>query len=86
VLEVYAAREAPIPGVGGEQLVETARRAGASPGQIVFAAGAEQAIADITAVARPGDLCLVLGAGDVWKAARAIHATLSGRDGDVEAR
>ncbi len=82
VLDVYAAREAPLPGVTGSLLVETARRAGAGPEQVVFASSAEEAVSQVVAAARPGDLCLVLGAGDVWKAARQIHARLGGRDED----
>lgn len=82
VLEVYAARETPLPGVGGALLVESARRAGAGPEQVTFAPTTEQAMSKIVGAARPRDLCLVLGAGDVWKAAREIYARL-GERGDV---
>lgn len=77
VLDVYAAREAPIPGVNGELLVDAAHRAGATPGQVVFSAETGAAVDAIVAAARAGDLCLVLGAGDVWQAAREIYARLS---------
>jgi UDP-N-acetylmuramate-alanine ligase len=63
--------------------VDAAPRAGAAPGQVLFVPEAEEAVAAVTREARPGDLCLVLGAGDVWKAAREIHTRLAGRD-DVE--
>jgi UDP-N-acetylmuramate--alanine ligase len=77
---VYAAREEPIPGVGGALLVDAAHRAGAAPGQVVFHAETGAAVDAILTSAREGDLCLVLGAGDVWQAAREIYARLSGKD------
>lgn len=79
VLEIYAARESPIPGVGGEVLVEHARRAGAGPGQVTFGGSLGEAVTRVLEAAQPGDVCLVLGAGDVWKAARDIHARLTER-------
>lgn len=79
VLDIYAAREAPIAGVNGELLVEHARRAGAGPGQVTYAGSLGEAVAQVVETAQPGDVCLVLGAGDVWKAARDIHARLTER-------
>ncbi|MGH7546306.1 MAG: UDP-N-acetylmuramate--L-alanine ligase, partial [Gemmatimonadota bacterium] len=76
------AREAPIAGVSGQLLAEAAHRAGAAPGQVVFTPRASDAVRAILDAARPGDLCLVLGAGDVWQAAREIHAGLAGKVGD----
>jgi UDP-N-acetylmuramate--alanine ligase len=87
VLDVYAAREAPIAGVSGALLADAAHRAGAAPGQVLFTPDAPDAVRAILDAARPGDLCLVLGAGDVWQAAREIHAGLAGKvGGDVGAR
>ena len=65
ILDVYAAGEAPVPGATGESLVESARSQGAT--HVQFAPDAAAAVAEIAAEARPGDLVITLGAGDVWK-------------------
>ena len=58
VLDVYGAREEPEPGVHGDLV------AGAVPGA-VYAPDRDDAVAAVVAPARPGDLLLLLGAGDV---------------------
>jgi UDP-N-acetylmuramate--alanine ligase len=65
VLEVYPAGEAPIPGVTGRSVVESARRQGFS--HLEFAPDPATAAEAAARAARPGDLVLTLGAGDVWK-------------------
>ena len=65
VLDVYAAGEAPLPGVSGRTVVEAAHAAGAR--HLSFAASPAEAAAAVAAEARPGDVVLTLGAGDVWK-------------------
>jgi len=76
VLDVYAAREDPEPGVTGELV------ASAVPGgRAVFLpdrAAAPGAVADI---ARPGDLVLTMGAGDVTALGPLIVAALGARAG-----
>ena len=76
VLDVYAAREDPEPGVTGELV------ASAVPGgRAVFlpdAAAVPGAVADI---ARPGDLVLTMGAGDVTAQGPLIVAALRARAG-----
>ncbi|WP_405372661.1 MULTISPECIES: UDP-N-acetylmuramate--L-alanine ligase [unclassified Microbacterium] len=63
VLDVYGAREDPVPGVTGE-LVSGAF---ADPEHVHFVADWQQA-ADYTAsVARPGDYVITLGCGDVYR-------------------
>ena len=62
VTEVYAAREAPIPGVSGRLVAEAARRAGA---EVVFGADRETLTAQVLASLSPGDVVLTLGAGDI---------------------
>lgn len=64
VLEIYAARESPIPGVSGKLLVELVGEL--SPGKsVVWAPTVEDAAAAAAALAGPDDLVLTLGAGDV---------------------
>jgi len=65
VLDIYPAGEQPLPGVTGRTVVEAAHAAGAR--HLSFAASAAEAAAAVAAEARPGDVVLTLGAGDVWK-------------------
>jgi UDP-N-acetylmuramate--alanine ligase len=67
VLDVYAAGEAPIAGVTGRTIVESAAQGGAT--HLVYAPDAAAAAAEAAAAARPGDTVLTLGAGDVWRLA-----------------
>jgi UDP-N-acetylmuramate--alanine ligase len=60
VLDVYAAREDPEPGVSGRLIVDAV-----PGGRARFAPDADQAAAVIDAIAEPGDLVLTMGAGDI---------------------
>ncbi|MFD4906624.1 UDP-N-acetylmuramate--L-alanine ligase [Kitasatospora purpeofusca] len=69
VLDIYPAREDPIPGVTSELILDAARRAGAEvTAEHDFAA----APALLAGLARPGDLLLTMGAGDVTNLGPAI--------------
>jgi UDP-N-acetylmuramate--alanine ligase len=73
VTEIYRAREEPLPGVTGKLVLDALRpelRAGWAP-------EVEQAAALVARWARPGDLVLTLGAGDVDRAGPAILEALS---------
>ena len=64
VTEVYAAREEPLDGVSGKLVVE--RLAERRPGMpLAWAPKLDDAAALVAARARPGDLVLTIGAGDV---------------------
>ncbi|WP_263357095.1 UDP-N-acetylmuramate--L-alanine ligase [Acidicapsa ligni] len=71
VLPIYAASEDPITGITGELLVARMRDTAAS-----FAADFPSAVAQVVAVARPGDLILTLGAGNVSQLGPMILAAL----------
>jgi UDP-N-acetylmuramate--alanine ligase len=73
VTDVYAAREAPIPGVSGELVAEAARRAGA---RVVYVADRDSVVEQAGSLLRAGDLCLTLGAGDLNVAARELLTLL----------
>jgi UDP-N-acetylmuramate--alanine ligase len=76
VLDVYAAREDPEPGVTGELVARAV-----PGGRAVFLpdrAAVPEAVADI---ARPGDLVLTMGAGDVTALGPPIVAALLARAG-----
>lgn len=76
VTEIYPAREAPIPGVTGELIVEPARLAGAD---IHYLPDRGVVVAEVAAALRRSDVCLTLGAGDLNEAAREILDRLGGR-------
>ncbi|MGW0364831.1 UDP-N-acetylmuramate--L-alanine ligase [Streptomyces sp. NPDC002990] len=74
VLDVYPAREDPIPGVTSEMIIAAARAAGAD----VAAEHDQEAVAEVIAgMAKPGDLVLTMGAGDVTDLGPAILARLA---------
>ncbi|MEU6736367.1 UDP-N-acetylmuramate--L-alanine ligase [Streptomyces physcomitrii] len=62
VLDIYPAREDPIPGVTSALITEAARAAGAEVTALPAKDGVPEAVAGM---AKPGDLVLTMGAGDV---------------------
>jgi UDP-N-acetylmuramate--alanine ligase len=74
VTEVYAAGEAPIPGVSGEHLADFVRQAGHPS---VIWVGQKDSLADtVRPVLQSGDLVITLGAGDIWKVGPQLLARL----------
>ncbi|MEU3408206.1 UDP-N-acetylmuramate--L-alanine ligase [Streptomyces sp. NPDC006670] len=74
VLDIYPAREDPVPGVTSEIIIAAARAAGAD----VTPEHDKAAVADVIAgMAKPGDLVLTMGAGDVTDLGPQILARLS---------
>jgi UDP-N-acetylmuramate--alanine ligase len=76
VLDVYAAREDPEPGVTG--MIVAAAVPGARARFVPDAAAVPDVIAGL---AKPGDLVLTMGAGDVTKLGPMIVGALRARDG-----
>lgn len=75
VTDVYLAREEPLPGVTGKLVAEAA--AEARPGMPVgWAPTVEEGARLVAAWARPGDLVLTVGAGDVDRAGPLILEAL----------
>ncbi|MGI5378929.1 UDP-N-acetylmuramate--L-alanine ligase [Streptomyces sp. CA-251387] len=62
VLDIYPAREDPIPGVTSDVIIEAARAAGA---EVTAVHDKSEVPALIAGMAKPGDLVLTMGAGDV---------------------
>ena len=60
MLDVYAAREDPEPGVSGQLIAEAV-----PGGRARFVPDSADLPAAVAAAARPGDLVLTMGAGDV---------------------
>ncbi|MFJ8671561.1 UDP-N-acetylmuramate--L-alanine ligase [Streptomyces sp. NPDC093589] len=73
VLDIYPAREDPIPGVTSTLIIDAARSAGAE----VTAESDQAAVPDVIAgMTKPGDLVLTMGAGDVTDLGPAILSRL----------
>ncbi|MFD7550177.1 UDP-N-acetylmuramate--L-alanine ligase [Streptomyces sp. NPDC059816] len=62
VLDIYPAREDPVPGVTSALIIDAARAAGAEVRAVHDKESAPEVVAGM---ARPGDLVLTMGAGDV---------------------
>ncbi len=79
VTDVYGAREQPVPGVSG-RMISDAAAAHASPGRVVtYAPRLEEAAGLIAGLAKPGDVIITLGAGDVTTAGPLILELLRDR-------
>jgi len=73
VMDVYGAREDPVPGVTGA-LVADAVPLG--PGQVLFAPDRDTVAGELASRAKPGDLVITMGAGDVTALGPDILAAL----------
>jgi len=74
VLDIYPAGESPVPGVTARTIVESAEALGQKP--LVHIGDAGAAVEAVVREARPGDLVLTLGAGDVGKLGDQLLAKL----------
>ncbi|MFI8966844.1 UDP-N-acetylmuramate--L-alanine ligase [Streptomyces sp. NPDC053493] len=74
VLDIYPAREDPIPGVTSELIIAAAHAAGADVTAVHDKAEVPEVVAGM---AKPGDLVLTMGAGDVTDLGPRILARLS---------
>lgn len=74
VLDIYPAREDPIPGITSALIIDAAAEAGADVRPVHDKAEAAAVVAGMT---RPGDLVLTMGAGDVTDLGPQILAELS---------
>jgi UDP-N-acetylmuramate--alanine ligase len=75
VADVYAAGEAPIPGVNRDALVDGLRASGHR--SVVALPGPEHLAEMVHAIARPGDFVVCLGAGTITQWAHALPADLT---------
>jgi UDP-N-acetylmuramate--alanine ligase len=76
VLDIYAASEKPIEGVGGETLARTIREKGGLDAQ--YASSFADAVNSVAATAQEGDMILTLGAGNVSQLGPMILERLKG--------
>ncbi len=75
VTDVFPAREPPIEGVTGELVSSAARQAGAT---VVYREQIEGLAEALEEWLKPGDVCLLMGAGDIDAQAHALKALLAG--------
>jgi UDP-N-acetylmuramate--alanine ligase len=77
LLPIYAASEDPMPGVSSEVLAEAIARKGGKPVHLIDALA--DAPASMTALLKPGDLVVTLGAGSVGTLGPRLIDALGGR-------
>jgi UDP-N-acetylmuramate--alanine ligase len=70
VLPIYAASEAPIPGVSGEALGDCIRAHGHR--NVTCLNSIDASVAHLVKLLEPGDVLLTLGAGDVYRAGEMV--------------
>ena len=69
VTDVYGSTEAPVPGITGKLVADAAAEAGAS---VVYRPSLREAVDELVATVRAGDLVLTAGAGDVTSVGPAL--------------
>jgi UDP-N-acetylmuramate--alanine ligase len=78
VLDIYPAREDPVPGVTSALVLDAARASGAD---VTHAPDQDAVPALLAGMAKPGDLVVTMGAGDVTDLGPRVLARLAGQDG-----
>jgi UDP-N-acetylmuramate--alanine ligase len=76
VTDVYAAGEAPIPGVSGKLVAEAVAAAG---GNVRYLAQLREVPGELAGTLESGDIVLLLGAGDVTSIADDLTAEIGRR-------
>jgi UDP-N-acetylmuramate--alanine ligase len=77
LLDIYAASEAPIPGITAEALANRITEAGGQ--EALYVPSFREAVELATAAARPGDMILTLGAGSIWQLGPQVLEELESR-------
>ncbi len=72
ILDVYGAREKPIPGISGKMIADSAKAFGHR--HVFYTASHKEALEVLRKTVQEGDIVITMGAGDVYK----ISDTLSG--------
>jgi UDP-N-acetylmuramate--alanine ligase len=80
VMDVYVAREEPDPAVTGALVAEAVPLA---PEHVVFEPQWSATVAEVVDRARPGDVVLTLGAGDVTRLGGQVLEALRARTGEA---
>jgi UDP-N-acetylmuramate--alanine ligase len=77
LMEIYPAGEEKIPGMGAHLLLEGIRAHGHR--EVTLASEREDIPSLLERIARPGDMVITMGAGDVWKVGETFRRRLEGR-------
>jgi UDP-N-acetylmuramate--alanine ligase len=80
VMDVCGDREDPLPGIDGSMVAEAVRPGTA---QVTYQPVWDEAAPTVAEIARPGDLVITVGCGDVTKVAPLIVAELRRRSGET---
>lgn len=83
-MDIYPAREEPIPGVNGSLIAEFARSFGHR--EVHYIADKQQMPEYVRGMSQPGDVVLALGAGDIWRYSRALVSILEEGAGGAGSR
>lgn len=75
ITEIYPAGEAPIVGVSGRQMADGV--IGRNGPKVIHVERKEEIAGRVVDLARPGDLVVTMGAGDIWKASDEIVRRLN---------
>jgi UDP-N-acetylmuramate--alanine ligase len=75
VTEVYPAGESPIEGATGRALASAIQAHGHH--HVTYVSDKKRIGSELAKLARPKDLVILLGAGDINASARELHATLA---------
>ncbi len=81
VLDVYGAREDPIPGVTGALVVDSFD----DPRHVDYRPDWQAAAERIAEIARPGDIVMTLSCGDVYRIIPLVRAALEARESEAVA-
>jgi UDP-N-acetylmuramate--alanine ligase len=82
VSDIYPAGEAPIPGISGESLAAGIGRHGHHG--VRYLGDKAQLVSEVARVARPGDVVIALGAGDINKILPQVEKAINARAGGPE--
>ena len=74
--DIYAASETPIEGVSSESLANAVRKHGQR--DVTWIADRKALPEHLAGVAKPGDIILTLGAGNIWQAGEVLLEKLQG--------
>jgi UDP-N-acetylmuramate--alanine ligase len=77
VTDVYAAREKPLPGITGELIADAARASGHQ--NVVFVANRDALPRYLARQCRPGDMVIMLGAGDIDRVTEKFIKTIKAK-------
>lgn len=80
ITEIYAASEAPIPGVSGQKLADGIKIATGQ--KVAYIPTLEEVEAYFEQIAKPGDLVMTIGAGDVYKVGEELVKVLEKKDNE----